>query len=200
MSREPLFVVDAVGTEVSVDSPHPHDVQIYPVAWALAQVNRFTGHALRPYSVAEHSLLVCDLVDQAGGNVHAQLAALLHDAHEAYTGDMHSPGKQALGDAWHRWERLHESAVRSAFAIHTAASQYARQIKQADLIALATEKRDLMHPSPHPWLCLAGVQPAAVRLNTRAQAARGWEDWRDAFLDRFHQLDLARNDVLRAGH
>ena len=69
---------------------------IEDIAHALAQINRFTGHAARPYSVAEHSLLVCDIVRAKGLNAHAQLLALLHDAHEAYCGDVASPTKSLL--------------------------------------------------------------------------------------------------------
>ena len=74
--------------------------QIEEIAHALAQINRYTGHAARPYSVAEHSLLVCDLVQAAGFDCHAQMAALLHDAHEAFCGDAATPVKQVLGVAW----------------------------------------------------------------------------------------------------
>ena len=47
--------------------------RIEDIAHALAQINRYTGHAARPYSVAEHSLLVCEIVRAKGLNCHAQL-------------------------------------------------------------------------------------------------------------------------------
>ena len=93
--------------------------RIEDIAHALAQINRYTGHAARPYSVAEHSMLVCDIVRAKGLNAHAQLLALLHDAHEAYCGDVASPTKTVLGAAWLQFENAlahHRHARRRGFA------------------------------------------------------------------------------------
>lgn len=192
------FIITAGGNELSLDRPAPGHITAYSIAWSLSQLNRFTGHALRPYSVAEHSLLVCDIAEhELGLDVHGQLAALMHDAHEAFTGDLHTPGKRAVGDAWYAWESQWEDVVRSAFALHTAFIRHAALIKRADLIALATEKRDLMPETPTPWAVLSGVEPLArVDLYSRERIAMGWEDWRDRWLDRYHELDFARNELL----
>lgn len=168
------------------------------IAWALAQLNRYTGHCLRPYSVAEHSLLVCEIAErELGLDVHGLLAAHMHDAHEAYTGDMHTPGKRAIGSAWFDFERAHHRAVATAFALHAPNSVHHDAIKRADLMALATERRDLLPPSDTPWSTLQGIEPIGwVRLNSSERQAMGWEDWRDRWLDRYHELDFARNDAL----
>ncbi len=196
------WILTASGRRIDLAAPHFADVDGYDIAWALAQCNRFSGHALRPYSVAEHSLLVCDLAEAAGLDVHGQLAALLHDAHEAYCGDMASPAKAAIGAGWGHFERALEQAVHSAYGIHAAASIHQPLIKHFDLVALATERRDLM---PHhgagvdAWPCLEGIEPATgVRLNSPERAAMGWEDWRDAFLDRLHSLEFQRAERLTA--
>lgn len=70
--------------------------RIEAIAHSLAQINRF-GHASRPYSVAEHSLLVCEIVKSMGLDCHAQRAALMHDAHEAFTGDVATPHQSRAG-------------------------------------------------------------------------------------------------------
>ena len=90
--------------------------RIEDIAHALAQINRYTGHAARPYSVAEHSMLVCDIVRAKGLNAHAQLLALLHDAHEAYCGDVASPIKTVLGAAWLQFENALAHRVRNLLA------------------------------------------------------------------------------------
>jgi hypothetical protein len=59
------------------------------IAHALALTCRFGGHCREPYSVAQHSCLVADAFE--GASVNVKLAALLHDAHEAYTGDLTGP-------------------------------------------------------------------------------------------------------------
>lgn len=197
------WILTATGRTLDLANPRQGDVMPLDVAWALAQTNRFTGHCLRPYSVAEHSLLVCHIAEHLHRlNVHGLLAALLHDAHEAYCGDQSSPAKQALGEPWRAFEQRLEHCVHTAFAVRTASAQYRNAIKHADLVALATERRDLM-PSHTPlsnmaWACLDGIEPAHwVNLRSVERTAMGWEDWRDRWLDRFHELDFERNEVLQ---
>lgn len=194
------FIVTAIGDELSLQAPQRGHIVVLDIAWSLAQTNRFGGRCHRPYSVAEHSLLVCEIAEQEFDlNVHGLLLALMHDAHEAYSGDMHTPGKAEIGKAWTIWERHWEHLVHSCFALHTAASVFRDQIKRADLIALATEKRDLMHESPTPWPVLADVEPYPyVNLRSEERCRMGWEDWRDRWLDKYHELDFARNERIEA--
>ena len=113
---------------------------INTIAKALSCINRFCGHTSRPYSVAEHSLLVCDILRDQGYSCLVQMAGLLHDAHEAYIGDVSSPVKWELGIAWDSFEHRHMMALRKHFALITTYAAYRREIKQADLVALATER------------------------------------------------------------
>ena len=88
----------ATGDELSLTLPSPAHITPYAMAWGLSQINRYCGQCLRPYSVAEHSLLVCEIAErELGLNVHGQFAALLHDGHEFIATDMHSPGKRSIG-------------------------------------------------------------------------------------------------------
>lgn len=181
------------GTAVLLPGNTP---RIEVIAHSLAQINRFTGHATRPYSVAEHSLLVCDIVASMGLDCHAQRAALMHDAHEAFTGDVATPIKAALGVDWLAFENVHARMVRHTYHMQCAHVAYAKRIKEADLIALATERRDLMRFDPArnlPWPVLdtpgAVVHPLeAVDLNNPARAAMSWRHHRDAFIARYTQL------------
>jgi uncharacterized protein len=189
------FIVVADGREISMRHAATGDITSFSIAWSLSQINRFTGHARRPYSVAEHSLLVCEILERDFQlDAHGLMAGLMHDAHESVCGDMHSPGKHEIGAEWYRWEHRWERHVRSAFGLHVASTAHRDAIHRADLIALATEKRDLMPESDIAWPVLAGIQPAAwVDLFSDARRVLIWEDWRDRFLSRFHQLDLARH-------
>lgn len=93
----------------SPNAEHPDNVpSLGEIAHSLSQINRFTGHACRPYSVAEHSLLVADIAHSLGADKEAELCALMHDAHECITGDVASPIKQVLGEVWADFEAMHE--------------------------------------------------------------------------------------------
>lgn len=170
---------------------NPAAWNIATVSHSLACINRYTGHARRPMSVAEHSLLVCDIVAiDMGLGAHAQMAALLHDAHEMACNDVSTPVKQALGPAWGLMERELEHAVHTIFGLREAYKAFGPAIKRADLIALATERRDLLPPG-EPWPCLAGVRPLNW-LNLRDHDGMTWQDWRSAFNDKFDELEYAR--------
>lgn len=198
-------IVTADGHEIDVE--HGLGTITAPaIAHSLAQLNRFNGHALRPYSVAEHSLLVVEIIERECQplqvSVHALFAALMHDAHESISSDLHSPGKAVIGAPWTRWEERFESMVRSQFGLHTAATSYRDLIRKADLVALATERRDLLpcQPELSAWPVLNGVEPVIwVNLRTADRRNATWEDWRDRFLDKLHELEFARDELL-AGH
>ncbi|MBY0469452.1 MAG: hypothetical protein K2Q07_10800 [Burkholderiaceae bacterium] len=193
------WIVTAAGDELNLQRPAPGHITALSVAWSLSQINRFNGHAIRPYSVAEHSLLVCEIAErELGLDIFGQLGALLHDAHEFACGDMHTPGKAEIGTAWCSWEARWAIHTRAAFAVLAISATHRTAIKRADLIALATERRDLLHPlAIRPWPCLDGVEPVTwVNLYDDTRRRMGWEDWRDRFLDRYHELDFARNERL----
>lgn len=192
------FICTATAHEVCVRYPRPEHMTTAAIAHSLAQINRFNGHAARPYSVAEHSLLVCDIVERDFGlGVQAQFAALMHDAHEAFCGDMHSPGKAEIGPAWEAWEARWQLTLRSAYALHTHATTYAAAIRRADLMALATERRDLMPATPTPWPCLDGIQPVPwVNLRSNERYDMTWDNWRDAWADQCDALDFGRNQAM----
>ena len=69
------WIVTCDGHEASLEFPTHADYEIERIAHSLAQINRFNGHAARPYSVAEHSLLVLDIAKtKLGLDAHGQMA------------------------------------------------------------------------------------------------------------------------------
>ena len=70
-------------------------ITIEAIAGPLSLLPRFLGHTTRPFSVAGHCLAPIPLILHAHGTT-AALAYLLHDAHEAFTGDLPSPLKNYL--------------------------------------------------------------------------------------------------------
>jgi|GEM_PF-1289247 len=165
------------------------------IAHQLAQINRYAGATRRPYSVAEHSLLCADLADEAGCPPVVQLCCLLHDAHETVVGDVSTPVKRLLGDAWTALTAPHASALRGHFGLQREFLQHRHAIHAADMQALATERRDLLAwhdgtSTAWPQLDTPGrqVAPASVNLRSRWREQQHWSEWRDAFLQRFHAL------------
>lgn len=179
------WLLTRTGAQVDMAFVSADSISMLDIAHSLALVNRFHGHTTRPYSVAEHSLLVLRIVarDLRICNPHAQLAALLHDAHEAYCGDLAAPLKPLLGSAWADLEDRTMRAVRRRFGVCLAGEAWASEIKRADLIALATERRDLMPAGGPAWPGLDDVPCADdVDLNDPARL-KGWQAWRQQFLD-----------------
>ena len=181
---------------------HPADIAInsYSVATLahhIAQINRFSGATSRPYSVAEHSLLCADIAREQGLDTEAQLAALVHDLHEAIIGDISAPMKSTLGAPLLCFERAHQRAMLSALGLRWW-TRNAGVVKKIDLIALATERRDLLPKNaaavPWPIIDTPGreVQPhKTIFLDTAARAERNWAEWRDTFTARFDALRKA---------
>lgn len=91
--------VDYIGTSSgkrwSLENAEEYPYSVKEIALSLSRTCRFNGHGRTFYSVAEHC---CSLADYALGSGHTKaveyaLAALLHDAHEAFVGDRPSPQK-----------------------------------------------------------------------------------------------------------
>ena len=186
------WMLTATGATIDLQFVHGADISLLDIAHHLAQINRYTGACSRPYSVAEHSLLVCDLLERHRlvTDPCVLLAALLHDAHEAYTTDLSQPMKQAVGEAWHNVEERVALAVRRRFDLLTAFTTGADLIKWADLTALSTERAQLLPPSGPVWAATVSHPPLDWDFEERAGFT--WQDWRDAFIERFAELNFAR--------
>lgn len=84
-------IYTASGRRVLLENPQPEDIKISDIAIALSRLCRYTGHSESFYSVAEHSVRVSEILPDE-----FKLTGLLHDATEAYLGDMSSPLKKLL--------------------------------------------------------------------------------------------------------
>lgn len=90
------WIRTATGRWVHLLDPKPDQINLHDIAHALSRVCRFGGHIAGEgiYSVAEHSLHVSAMLRRQYGDPSLTLAGLLHDASEAYLGDMVRPLKQ----------------------------------------------------------------------------------------------------------
>lgn len=89
-------IQNSLGAKIDLRNPRSEDIDIGDIAHSLSLVCRFGGHVKHFYSVAEHSILVANLLHEAGQPRAIVLAGLLHDAHEAYLGDVTTPVKSIL--------------------------------------------------------------------------------------------------------
>ncbi len=166
----------------------PADVCITDIAHALSLICRFGGHTVEHYSVAQHSLLVARILSAMDASPAVQLAGLMHDAHEAYIGDIPTPIKDTLGLCWHELEFQAADAVQAAFGLSSVMQSNKAMIKHADLVALATERRDLTRFDTNrnlAWDILVGASPFQEPATTGSWSPQ-W--WAGLFLDKFTSL------------
>jgi uncharacterized protein len=172
------------GRWVNPFDPDPEQLDAGDIARALANQCRFGGHCRVFYSVAQHSVIVSRLVEQRGGDAEDAFAALMHDAAEAYLGDMPHPLKHRspLGAAFKAAEDDLERALRDRFRIKPDVPE----IKRADRALLASERRAFSAETWH-WPELEGVEPLDIALEAWPpdEAAR-------AFAERYAELDARR--------
>lgn len=95
------------GKMLNVVKPNPDHINIEDIAHALAVIPRFGGQTKLFYSVAEHSIRVAELLP-----MELKLAGLLHDASEAYIGDVQSPIKILLPNYYQIEDKLMKAIAR----------------------------------------------------------------------------------------
>jgi hypothetical protein len=152
--------------------PHVDDICIEDIAHALSNTCRFNGHVRQFYSVAEHSVFVALTVP-----VEHRLAALLHDASEAYACDLPRPIKRCVTGYAEAEHRLME-CIFEKFGLTLPLPEI---VKLHDNRILLDERVQFMPASDRDWNL--GVEPLGVQL-------RGWlpQDAEAAFLETFYTL------------
>ena len=138
-------------------------ISIDDIARALANLCRFGGHCRAFYSVAQHSCHVADFVDARGGTADETHWALLHDAAEAYLGDLPHPIKQhsSLGQLYREAEERLQAVICECFGLQPTPPLV---VKEVDRGMLAAERRDLMLDA-WVWPELTGVEPIAIEIS-----------------------------------
>ena len=120
--------------------PRPEDVRLEDIAHALARLCHWNGHCREFISVAQHSVMVARMLPDR-----LRALGLLHDAHEAYVGDMIRPVHHCLSPAaageFTALKRLSDRAIFDKFGIEPTLGDL-EAVKEADNCVLATEARD----------------------------------------------------------
>ena len=137
-------IITHSGKYFDLANPDPAMVDIEDIAYALGQLRRFTGHA--NYTIAEHSLWVSYVVPPQYA-----LEGLMHDAAEAYVGDISAPLK-GLVPGFKAVEQRIERAVADRFKLQILDDpEIKRAVKVADLRAVAAERAALFPKDSRVW-------------------------------------------------
>lgn len=162
------WIETASGIKFDLLDPQPEMVCAYDIAHALSKLCRFGGHCRQFYSVAEHSRHVYDVIgidafQSDPDNLPREslmLAALLHDASEAYCVDVPRPLKGIL-DGYKEIEHRIQCAIAAAFGFNPEEFDDPL-IEDADRRMLSLEASELMPSKGTLWS--TRVTPADVRL------------------------------------
>ena len=104
------------GKKIDLTSFKAEDVCLDDIAHGLAKICRY-GSALPldvHYSVAKHSVYLCEYVQKLGGSEDLQRACLMHDAAESYLGDVVRGLKDLLPD-YKKLEEMVEEVIFSKY-------------------------------------------------------------------------------------
>lgn len=130
------------GNVINFHNPGDYKYDINEIALLMSKVKRFNGFGT---DVMTHSMFVAGVLLDITGNPHIALLGLLHDAHEAYTGDIATPVKHILGNKLENLERMVQRAILWQLnAKHENALGAERLIKLIDLYAMREEVRAMV--------------------------------------------------------
>lgn len=162
------------GNYFDFETPETSTFTIEDIAQGLSNTCRFGGQCFGFYSVAQHCVLASQHVAPE-----YRYDALMHDAAEAFVGDIPSPLKQLLPD-YKVIEKRVEKAVFERFGV---SNPMPKAVKHIDLVLLSTEQRDLMAPHYDKWGCIEGIEPLK-------QTIRPWtaQESYEEFLKRYDIL------------
>jgi hypothetical protein len=178
---QPIAVHMSIGPTIMLRSgalfdfldPWSSNFTIEDIAHGLSNICRYAGQCRKFYSVAEHSIQVSHVAKGF------EYPALMHDAAEAFLGDVTRPLKQLVPE-FKRIEAEVERVIFSRFGIEWPIPA---EVKVADLKVLAAEQAQIMPLGTDQWARTSNVVPADIIV----------EHWspevaKRMFLDRFEYI------------
>lgn len=173
------------GRTVCIREPSIGSISMEDIAHALSRICRFGGHVKSGfYSVAQHSINCRSLARHHGESREVCLAVLMHDAAEAYLGDVIKPLKIMLPE-YGEIEKRFEELIGLRFGIDF--EKHSEAIKMYDHALLVAEKSVLLSDSetlvftgednvlPYPW-------PTTLRMEYAMDSVK------DCFISSFLEL------------
>lgn len=185
-------ILTYTGKSIDLNNPEDNDFCIEDIAHSLALQCRWTGHTPTFYSVAQHSV-VASYVEPAHpaykmSSNEWDKVKLLHDAGETYYGDISTPFKNAMGDAYQVVKQPIDRCIERALLGYEVKTElYKEIVKPVDAWLLSLEAKWLMNlviPIPDEFnygtKCTLGVL-----------MARCWgpDEAKERFLGRWNELN-----------
>lgn len=137
------------GLRVDPLNMEPEDVDILDIAHALSRQCRYNGHTGGFLSVARHSIWVAQRLQEKGFARRSVLTGLLHDAAEAYLGDMIRPLKHGeLGEGYKVVELALERVIADTFGLYFPLPE---RILEADRWVLMQIELPRPNGARHTW-------------------------------------------------
>lgn len=124
------------------------DVDLGDITTSLNMTYRFNGHHkdAAPLTVAQHSLLCLNIANKLWGEIDPLLrtAILIHDFGEAYYGDISTPVKQAMGEAYRKVTDPIDAVINEEFyGSADIDPEHEHLVKVCDIMSLDIERRML---------------------------------------------------------
>lgn len=163
------------------DFENPDLISFRDIVMALGAIPRYLGHTTRPYTVAQHSVIVSKLAEHYGYGRDLQFIGLMHDAAEAYCGDVPRPLKRQLPNYNRIIERV-EKMIAERFGY---TYPHPGVIGELDNEVFFYERRGI---SRHDLVDVSDVDPPPPPI---AKLMNGYWDFqksRDRFRARFYEL------------
>ncbi|MEM5580857.1 HD family hydrolase [Roseibium sp. AS2] len=189
------------GRRLNLLDPSPLDVELTDIAHGLARVARWNGQTFgdHAFSVAEHSMIVEDIALMLKPDLppHWRLAVLLHDAPEYVIGDMISPFKAVIGEAYKAVESRLQGAIHLRFGLPAEIPLSVKKLaKRADIICAYFEAVELAGFEDGEAARIFG-RPRGFPLNSDGKLRYGLEPLpvkiaQKKFMERFELIDTLR--------
>ena len=176
------WIVTNSGIKFMLNRPTANMVCIEDIAYSLSMLCRFNGHCKQFYSVAQHSVYVSLHLPEK-----LALWGLLHDAHEAYVGDMANPlYRYTVGEGDSAYTKCAQNVIRAIVERFSLKPKLApSEVMKVDSSMLKTEAEALMRGGLEGW-GLRSVE--AINLGYEGLPLMKPELAKDRLLARFKQL------------
>jgi len=200
------WVQSASGVDFPLFPPQAQNVRLWDIAHALSMQARYNGHTTKFYSVAQHSVLMSHAikplwdqevrseVEHAVYCVELKLHALLHDAAEAYLGDVVQPVKATMPE-FSEWEDRVLDVIYQALGLSLPDKRDAARVKHYDLRMLLTEKQQIVPKGGRTWFIesMPEIEPLDTDLlSWRSCTGLIYQPlWRRRYLNRYRELKRA---------
>lgn len=173
-------------TNFNLLEPSRDSIFLDDIIHSLSMTNRFAGHTIRPYSVAEHLCRCCDIATETFSE-DVQREALIHDFAEAYYQDIMSPIKLALGIEYKKKETRCQQLINEKLLGYQF-FRHSNIVERIDFRMLVTECRDLTEQE-------AWWEAVDTYEYTIPKTEYHWTFWRDCLVQKLKNRFMLKDNL-----